>query len=595
MSNYKAFFQNHFTKLQKRLACRIFCMLFLAFLSLELIFLYPMIRLYETILSRNVAPQALLSIYIVVFMLLIPLFNSILALIVIKKLFLNYLIQLRNKIWNLSYDLHHFDLHHPKDLITKKIPKHELGDIEEKYNELFSRFVNGQKIIKAHDALLEIRISERTKELSDLVNYDALTKLPNRNLLQSTLNQYIEQAKKDSKNIALMMIHLRDFHEISNAYGYALGTELLNEIGRHLIASLPSNTFLAQFSTSNFAIARGGLTSAHHIANLAQWVIDLFNKPFLVQNKNLLLSINIGISIYPIDGDDADSMIANANFALNRAINISPNNYQFYEMNMAKITETRRSILLDLHFAIERQELVVYYQPQVDLASMQMIGVEALLRWMHPDKGLMPPAFFISLAEESGLIIPMGEWILQQACQQVKKWETLGLPKLTVAVNLSGAQFTQKNLMQIIHQTLLKTGLPPEQLELEITESIIVENIEEAISIMKALRGLGLSLSIDDFGTGYSSLNYLRHFPIQKLKIDQSFVKDIGHTGNEKPLADIILVLAQNFNIRTIAEGIETEDQAEYLRIRGCQEGQGYLFGKPMDASEIASLIQTGE
>lgn len=739
MSNDKTIFQNPLVYLKKRLSCRIFLMLFLAFLSLELLFLYPITRFYEITSLKNLEQQALLGIRtvlntlptkasdtnqrqspnqrekmmaekptekaakkgsekrtvkqtsepseetavqniaqallttppfkgvvithgdgtpflrvgekpdrpmndlpkfsyltaklrddngtrydvfwdneeddlpydiiarldtssldkhlvhftIVIFtiMLLAALLNSLLALIVIKKMFLNYLIILRNKIFELSTDgLPHNSLY-PDTSNSKPIPEHELGDLERKYKELFNHFIDGQKVIKAHDAVFEMRVHERTKELSELANYDALTKLPNRNLLNSTLNQYIEQAKKDNKNIVLMIVSLRDFHEINNAYGHILGADLLNEVARHLIESLPAHSFIAHLSTSHFAIAKGGLTSSHHIANLAQWVVDTFNKPLTIQTQNLLISVNIGLSIYPIDGNDAESMIANAYLALKRAISIAPNSYQFYETNMNKITETRRSILLDLHYAIERQELIAYYQPQVDLETQQIIGVEALLRWMHPEKGLMPPAFFISLAEESGLIVPMGKWILQEACQQIQKWESEGLPKLTAAVNLSAAQFKQKNILEVIHQVLLETGLPPEQLELEITESTIVDNIEEAISIMKALRGLGLSISIDDFGTGYSSLNYLRHFPIQKLKIDQSFVKDIGHTGKEKPLVDIILILAQNMNIRSIAEGIETKEQAEYLRARGCQEGQGYLYGKPMGASEIKSLF----
>lgn len=519
-------------------------------------------------------------------MLIIALFNSMLAFVIFNNLVLKPFYKLKEHFLNIA--------NHPAHLerwILKKFSDAEFGDIEKSCNTLLKRAVDAGKVLKAHDALFEMREEERSKELSQLANFNPITDLPNRNLLRETLAKYIEKAKEENNNIAVMFLRLRDFHEINNVYGQIIGTQFLKAVSHNLIENTPNGTFIAQLSTSHFAIARTGFKSAHQITNLAQWLLEIFNKPLLVADKKLLTTVNIGIAIFPIDANDAEGLMSNSNLALNRAIEAAPNSYQFYEANMNKITQARRSILVDLHYAIERNQLVAYYQPQVNLQNNQIIGVEALLRWMHPEKGFMPPGFFISLAEESGLIIPMGEWILKTACHQIKKWEAAGLPKLTMAVNLSGAQFKQKNILEVIHSALTESELPAEQLELEITESIIVDNIQTAIATLKGLRGLGLSVSIDDFGTGYSSLSYLRSFPIQKLKIDQSFVRDIGQTGDEKPIADIILLLAQNLNIHSIAEGIETEEQAEYLRSRGCQEGQGYLFGKPMSADEIQALF----
>jgi len=469
----------------------------------------------------------------------------------------------------------------------------EFGDIERTINQLATRLNDAQKTIKAHGSLLQLRVEERLNEISQHANYDPVTELPSRNLLKENLSQLIEQATTENKNVALLLLVLNDYHEINNAYGPDTGTDFLKKVARELTENMPAGTTVARMSSSQFALARGGLTGTHQIANLAQWILDLFTKPFFINEHNLLTSVNVGIAIFPIDGLTTDILISNANLALNRTKNSTPNTFQFYESNMNQLVEARRKMLLDMHYALERNELVAYYQPQVDLKTNKIIGVEALMRWMHPEKGLIPPGLFMSLAEESGLIIPMSEWMLLEACKQGMTWQKQGLPALTMAVNLSGKQFKQKNIVEVISRILMESQLPSHHLEVEITESIIVDNPQEAISIMKALRGLGLSISIDDFGTGYSSLSYLRRFPIQKLKIDQSFVKDLGQPGgHEKSLTDIIILLAKNLNLRVIAEGIETTEQADYLREKGCDEGQGYLFGKPLSTGDIVALFK---
>lgn len=496
---------------------------------------------------------------------------------------------------NLNYRLNEATTQssHIRHWMTKEFSAFELGEIEKHINNLIQRLIDAQRTFKAHEAVLEMRVEERTKELSQLANYHIVTELPNRNLLKERLKEFIEQAKKDNKKVALLTLLLVDFHEINHAFGSSVGDLFLREVARNLSENAPGGACIAHVSTSQFTIAKGGMTGTHHVANLAQWMLDMFAKPISIDNQNISTTINIGISMFPLDGEDPEVLMNNANLALTRAKNAGPNSYQFYEANMNKITEVRRSMLVDLHYAVEGNQLVAYYQPQVDLNTNKIVGVEALIRWIHPDKGMIPPDLFIGIAEESGLIIEIGEWILKEACRQALKWEAAGLPKLNIAVNLSSIQFKQKNIVEIVNRTLIESGLPHNQLELEITESSIMDNIQQAIYTMKALLGIGVSLAIDDFGTGYSSLNYLRQFPVQKLKIDQSFVKDINldHKDGETPLADIILLLAQSLNLRTIAEGIENEAVAEYLKRKGCEEGQGYLYGKPMPADQIITLF----
>jgi len=425
-----------------------------------------------------------------------------------------------------------------------------------------------------------------------LFNYHRVTELPTRNLLEQHLQQFIKQAEHDKKNVVLFVILLRDFHDITNAFGHSVSVRFLKEVGRHLTENMPAGSCVAHLSTSQFAVAKGGLAGTHQIANLAQWIVDLFDKPILVESYSVITTVNLGIAIYPIDCGDVESLMANAHLALNRAKAGIPNTYQFYETTMHRITEIRRTLLVDLHSALEKNQFRLYYQPQVDLITHQLVGVEALIRWQHPEKGLIPPSLFIPLAEESGLIVALGEWVIQTACQQILSWQAEGLPRLFTAVNLSAIQFAHQNIVDVISRILRKTDVPADQLELEITESAIMNNIPEAISTMKALKGLGVSLSLDDFGTGYASLSYLKQFPIHKLKIDQSFIRDIGKPEHENPLAGIIILLGLSLNLKIIAEGVETEVQANYLRDKGCHEGQGYLFGRPMPADQISEFFK---
>jgi diguanylate cyclase (GGDEF)-like protein len=509
--------------------------------------------------------------------------------LIVKRMVLVPILALRARLFGF-----HAEPLHPERWLSKTLPNNEIGDISEKCDQLLNRLFDARKNARAQEALLELRVEERTQELAQLVNYDRITELPNRNLLQEHLHQFITHSKQDKKNVALFILILRDFHDVTNAFGHSVSMNFLKEVGRHLTENIPAGTCVAHISTSQFAIARGGMAGTHQIANLAQWIVDLFNKPIQVDGHSIVSTINMGVAIYPIDCGDVETLMTNANLALNRAKTSMPNAYQFYEATMNKITEARRTLLSDLHYALERNELLLNYQPQVDLKTKQIVGVEALLRWKHPEKDIIPPSMFVPLAEESGLILSIGEWVIRTACEQALKWQAEGLPKLFVAINLSAIQFAQRNIVEIVNRALRETGLPCEQLELEITESAIMGNVEEAIGTMKALRGLGVSLSLDDFGTGYASLSYLKQFPLQKLKIDQSFVRDIGKTSEQaSPLADIVILLGKNLNFTIIAEGVETEEQAIYLEEKGCNEVQGYLFGRPMLPDHFVEFFKT--
>ncbi len=467
----------------------------------------------------------------------------------------------------------------------------EIGTLFKLTNNIKKKIANFEKTITAHEAIMQLGVEERVKVLDQITNYDFITGLPNRNLLKTRLQQYIDTSKAEKKEAVIFLIELRDYHEISNVHGRHIAEQFIKEISKLMQENMPSGGTLAQFSTIRMALARNAVQNTTQIIRLAHWILDLFSKPIAIADLNIVSTINIGIAISPNDGEDPETLLVNANLALNRARAEGPNSLQFYEANMNAALETRRTMLVDLHYAIERQEFRAYYQPQVELKTGKIIGFEALIRWQHPEKGLIPPSQFIPLAEESGLITAIGEWILRTACKQTKAWQDQGFP-INIAINLSAIQFKQKNIVEIVSRALIESELPAASLELEITESGIMKNLQEAVSTMNAFTGLGVILSIDDFGTGYSSLSYLKRFPLQKLKIDLSFVKDLGEKQNEKPLADIIILLGHSSNLRVIAEGVETETQLNYLKSKGCDEVQGYYFGKPTPPEECLELIR---
>lgn len=519
--------------------------------------------------------------------LLSALLYAVIAMIVIHYILLHPLSILRRK---LSQALHDFE--HADQYLLKITKRNELGDLIRPFNDLLKRIGSMQKTMKAHEAIQMLGIEERNKIFAEITHYNNITGLPNRALLLIKLKDYISQASLEGKRAVVFIIEIREYHEIANSLGQETANLFLKLIAKLLSESVPTDGIAAHIKTTRFAIARNNIDSTSQIMNLAQWILELFKQPFLIGGQDLLTPINIGIAVWPEDGNDTETLLTNANLALDRAKISGPNTYEFHEASMNEAVIVKRTLLLDMHYALERNEFVLYYQPQIDLKRDQIIGIEALIRWNHPEKGLIPPSTFIPLAEESELIVPIGEWALNTACLQGVQWQRAGFLDLIIAVNLSSIQFKQKNIVEAVNGALTKSNLSPHNLELEITESGIMNNLEASIATMKSLHRLGIMLSIDDFGTGYSSLSYLAQFPVQKLKIDQSFVKALEQKGEDKSLAPIIITLGHALNLKVIAEGVETEAQLEFLRKMDCDEVQGYYFSKPVPAEQCEELFK---
>ncbi len=456
-------------------------------------------------------------------------------------------------------------------------------------------YQNSLKRMQAHSAILSLQAEERIEELKKLANYDIVTGLPNRTLLNEHLQKMILEAETKNETLVVMILEFINCHDINNTFGIHMGNLFLKEMGKHLVANNPKDSFIAHISTSRFALLRKINAPAQSIS-FVQYIHDLFARPFDIADKTLLSGINIGAALYPRDANDAQTLLLNTHLALKRAKENGLNQSQFFEVAMNRQnTDRHRTLLVDLHYALEKNQFILHYQPQMDLQTNTLIGAEVLLRWQHPEKGIIFPGEFIHLVEETGLIVAIGKWILYTACEQLKRLQAEIPGFKFVAVNLSPVQFKQKDIVNVVTQVLAKTNIDPKGLELEITEGSTMSNIEEALITLQALRALGVSLALDDFGTGYSSLSYLRHFPITKLKIDQSFIKELKEKNSEENyLPGIIIELGHLLNLRVIAEGVETKAQANYLKERHCDEVQGHLYGKAMPLQAFITQYTRG-
>lgn len=440
-------------------------------------------------------------------------------------------------------------------------------------------------------------ITARTRaesEIEQLINYDTLTGLPNRSLLHDRLKRAIAQAARDDLLVGVLFLDLDRFKKINDTLGHSAGDILLKTVAKRLAACVRESDTLARLGSDEFVALLLGSNSVEGITTVAKKILMLISEPIYIEGQEIYTSGSIGIAVYPMDGDDSHTLLKHADLAMYQAKELERNNFQFFsrEMNI-KVVE-RMMLENSMRKALDREEFFLVYQPQVDARSGQITGMEALLRWQHPDLGLLAPDKFIYLAEETGFIIPIGEWVLQSACRQNKAWQDQGLPAVRVAVNLSAKQFGQYHLDEMVSATLMETGLKPEWLELEITESAIMKNADQNASILRKLKRMGISLAIDDFGTGYSSLSYLKHFPISRLKIDRSFVKDITTNPDDAAIAEIIIAMAQTLKLSVIAEGVETRAQMELLSFNNCIEMQGYLFSRPVPAEQFAELLRDG-
>jgi diguanylate cyclase (GGDEF)-like protein/PAS domain S-box-containing protein len=427
--------------------------------------------------------------------------------------------------------------------------------------------------------------------INHMAYHDALTDLPNRRLFTDHLTKSLEQADRGKHKLAVLFLDLNRFKYINDSLGHAFGDTLLQTIAKRLLSSVGHHGTIARMGGDEFTILLPVLKQESFILFIVKEIIEAINRPILIEGLECSVTTSIGISLYPNDGHDAKTLMMNADSAMYRAKESHRNQYEFFTPTMSVQASETHTIEQELRKALERNELLLMYQPQLQFETGQITGVEALVRWLHPKRGLVSPAEFIPLAEETGIIIPLGEWVLRTACGQNKAWQDAGFPPMRVAVNLSAYQFNQANIVQIVADILQETGLHPAYLELEITESVAMQNAKQVIGTLEELKKLGIQVSIDDFGTGYSSLSYLRSFPIDRLKIDRSFVNDITSTHGETTIAASIIAMAQSLNLEVIAEGVETEVQFEFLKNKGCHEMQGYFFSKPLLKDDMTGRL----
>jgi diguanylate cyclase (GGDEF)-like protein/PAS domain S-box-containing protein len=449
--------------------------------------------------------------------------------------------------------------------------------------------------VKLIGTLLDITERKQAEErLAHLAHHDALTDLPNRIMLDDRLVQSIAHAERNGRVVAVLFLDLDRFKDINDTLGHSTGDRLLTHVAERLQVCLRTGDTVARSGGDEFIIVLADVAQPDDVTNVANRIVDSFARPFAIDGRELYASASIGISVFPHDGRDADSLIRSADTAMYQAKDSGRNNFQFFTADMHAKALARLSVEGDLRRAIEREQFVLHYQPVISLSSGRVVGAEALLRWNHPDRGLVLPADFVALAEETGLIVPIGDWVLRAACARARGWTERGHDPIRVMVNISARQFQERNLGDVIDGALAAAGLPAQQLELEITESVVMRNTEETIRSLKNLKAKGLRLSIDDFGTGYSSLGYLKLFPVDSLKIDRSFVRDISVDAFDEAIASAIVGLARSLHLRVIAEGVETPTQLAFLRRVGCDEMQGHLFSKAVTAPEFEALLFEG-
>ncbi len=432
------------------------------------------------------------------------------------------------------------------------------------------------------------------EHIFQLAHYDPLTNLFNRTAFQKELDLAIASSLKNQSQLALIYLDLDHFKLINDASGHSAGDMLLKEISKRLQKISNNQEIIGRLGGDEFVLIIPNIKCEEDITNVCEMIIDQLSAPAqLTIGVEVVVTTSLGISRYPQDGPDSHTLMKNADTAMYNAKKSGRNNYQFFTREMNEHAQERLTLENQLRQALKRDEFELFYQPQINVATKQLIGCEALIRWRHPERGLVPPFEFIPIAEETGLIQPIGEWVIDEACRQQCEWKNNNIADIKVGVNISSRQFMSKNLLASIKASMEKSGISPEKLDLELTESAVMENVEDAIITLRALKSMGLSLSIDDFGTGYSSLSYLKQFPIDRLKIDRSFVQDIVTDSDDAAIVTATISLSYNLHMAVVAEGVETEEQIDFLKNKGCLEMQGFYFCKPIPAEEIAPFLQT--
>ncbi len=428
-------------------------------------------------------------------------------------------------------------------------------------------------------------------KMAHLAQHDFLTDLPNRVLLTERLTQAMGLAKRRHKQVALLFLDLDHFKHINDSLGHTIGDQLLQSVADRLTGCVRASDTVCRQGGDEFVILLAEIAQPQDTTQVAEKLLAEFVSPHLVSGQELHVTLSIGISVYPDDGDDVDTILQNADTAMYHAKAGGRNNYQFFTAAMNARAVRRQSVESGLRRALKLGEFFLHYQPQIDLVTGRMTGAEVLIRWQDPQSGAINPGNFVPIAEECGLIVPIGQWVLREACRQTQSWLAAGLPAVPVAVNISAVEFKHKDFLNGVIRVLAETGLPPRYLELELTESILMHDAESQESVLKALKTMGVTLAIDDFGTGYSSLSYLKRFPIDTLKIDQSFVRDLTTDADDATIVSAVIGMGKNLKQRVIAEGVETSEQLAILQAQHCDGGQGFFFGQPLTAEDFALLL----
>ena len=486
------------------------------------------------------------------------------------------------------------------------------------HHQMSSRGDAQGQVVRLCGVFQDITVRRQAEnEIRRLAHHDSLTGLPNRLYFRDQLEHAIARARRHQEMLATLFIDLDRFKRINDTLGHAAGDTLLKEVSRRLLQSVRESDYLAREAeaTGDVVLADPGTAIVNTVARLAgdeftvtlvalrrpqdaamvaQRILGELAQPFVIDGEEIVVTASLGIALYPLDGASADALLKNADTAMYRAKELGKNTYQFFADDMNKTAVAKLTLESELRKALERKQFVLHYQPKIDARSGVIVGVEALIRWSHPEWGLMAPGHFIPLAEEAGLIIAIGDWVLETACEQIGLWREAGLPTVSVAINLSSPSFRQRDLVQRVRAALLRNDVQARLLQLEATESMMMSNVEHTLSTLNELRQIGVKLSIDDFGTGYSSLSYLRRFPIDQLKVDRSFVSDMGHDRDAAAIVGAIVSLGRSLNLEVVAEGVETPQQAQLLRGMGCQLLQGFLFSRPVPADKMAALLRAG-
>lgn len=428
-------------------------------------------------------------------------------------------------------------------------------------------------------------------KMSHLAQHDYLTDLPNRLLLNDRLTQTILLARRNHKQLAVLFIDLDRFKNINDSLGHLIGDKLLQSVAQRLTACVRSSDTVSRQGGDEFIVLLADVEGPDAIRQSAEKILSILAEKHSIDKHELNVTLSIGISVFPDDGENAETLLKHADAAMYHAKESGRNNYQFFKQDMNDRVVDRQSLEKSLRRALAKQEFVLHYQPKVNLQTWEITGVEALVRWTHPVRGLLYPKQFMTVAEDSGLIVPIGLWMLREACQQAQAWQNEGLRPIPVAVNISAVEFRRESLIEDIRKILAETGLAPGYLEIELTESTLLYDVKWTIAVLHKLKTLGVKLTIDDFGTGYSNLNYLRQFPIDTLKIDPLFVHNIAINKGDVTLVSAVIGLGNNLQLRVIAEGVETRKQLDFLQIKHCEEGQGFYFSPPVEATAFAELL----